>query len=122
MWRCRVTWVPKKPEASGEGRPKPPHADPGQFGSDYPALAFYVCASQWPDGTPKNPGRVEVSVWANKFQATLKVPGLGLMLRVEIPEPGYEYAALDAILRTENVPWVVDQWTGSESAKKSQKK
>lgn len=117
-----MSWTPKKPEAGGEGRPKPPHADPGQFGSDYPALAWYMSASAWPDGTTKNPGRVEVSCFAGKWQATLKIPALGLMLRIEIPDPLFVYEALDAVLRLENIPWIVDQWSGTGDSKKGQKK
>lgn len=115
-------WSPKKPERGGSGGSKPPHADPGPFGSDYPALAWYLCSSTWPDETAKNPGRVELSSFFGKWQATLKVPGLGLMLRLEIPSPDLVFEALDAALRLESPPWVIDQWTQTEATKKGQKK
>lgn len=117
-----ANWSPRKPEPGGSGNAKPPHADPGPFGSDYPALAWYLCASSWPDDTAKMPGKVEVGAFFGKWQVTLKVPGLGLMLRLEVPSPDLAYEALDAALRLEQPPWQQDLWSRAPDSKKGQKK
>lgn len=115
-------WKPVSKPTAGSGGERPPHVDPGPLASGCPALAWYLCASCWPDGTAKNPGKIEVNVWQNRFQGTLRVPGLGLMLRVEIPDAESVFLALDACLRLETVPWIPDLWSGSQTTDKAKKK
>lgn len=117
-----MSWTPRKPDGPSPGALTPPHADPGSFASEYPALAWYLSASQWPDGSAKPAARIELTVYLGKWQATLRVSKLPVMLRVEVPGPEYLFEAVDAALRLETVPWTPDPFFKPDAPQKGQRK
>lgn len=110
--------------SEGDGSPSTPsrpHADPGSFGTGYPRCAELLASSSWSDGTPKKPARVSLSIYGGRWQVQADLIGTALMLRVETPEPGLMWDALEAVLALETVPWERNPWAPEPQAKKPKK-
>jgi hypothetical protein len=102
--------------AAGDGAaPTPPHADPGEFGKAHPLLAEAFVSSSWSDGTPRRPARLSISPFNRRWYAQLDLVDIGLMVRVEIPDPLLAFDALEGVLSLENVPWEVNTWVKKKS-------
>lgn len=117
MWQ-----PPAKPGGPSSDKPKRPHASCPQFEASTPALAWWLCASSWSDGSPKKSGRVSLNVFKDAFQVTFCALGTGLRLVLEIPSPEYLWEALDAALRMEVIPWEEDPFNPAVGAVKGKKK
>lgn len=111
-----------KPELpDGGAYPSLPHYVFGEFAERYPCLAAYWSASQWPDGTPKKPGRPGIGIWNGKLSAQFQLVGTGLMVRAEIPDPILFWDALEALLSTVPVPWQPDPFLAADELKEVKK-
>jgi hypothetical protein len=133
--RCYLRWheaVFKLLEAEVDNLKKPsseaalkagtfPHADPGMWSQMYPLLAAALVESAWEDGTPKLAGRVSYTPQRGRWCVTLKAPGTGLMLEVEVECPEDAPAALEAALKLDPSPWRPDPWEKVQQARRKPK-
>lgn len=95
---------PSVPEDGGIS-PRPPHADPGEWARSYPKLAAVVTEASWSDGTAKRPARLSLAIYGGRWVVQCDLVGVGLTLRVEVPEPALAWDALEAALSADPVPW-----------------
>lgn len=102
----------------GDGLPSLPWANWPEFASKYPALAEWLTASSFSNGSAKKPGRVSIGIHYGATVATLHLPGTKLILRAQIPDPLVAFQALNALLCRTPIPFETDPWASDDDEPK----
>lgn len=75
----------------------------------FPALAEYLTAHAYPDGTARERSTVSVFFEDGQFKACLNERDQGLVLFVSEGKFGCLFEALELLLQSEHVPWRVSK-------------
>lgn len=112
--------MPKMPMFNGPdgGLPPIPAADPGVWAEEYPTLAGWLTDLTWDDGKTRQPARLMIDLDGNAWRLTLKEPNLCLQVSVTTTTPEQLLSAMELLLRSKTVPWVVDKWAQERATKK----
>lgn len=96
--------------SAGDGLPSLPWATLPEFASRYPALCEWLTASSFSNGASKAPGRISIGLYMGAVVAQLQLPGTGLMLRAQVPDPLVAFEALNGLLLRSPIPFEKDPW------------
>ena len=101
-----------------DGAPPIPHGEMGSWETLYPNLASYMVDPVWPGGQTRKPAMLFVMMRDGQWQITLKEPSRDMIVRASVTYPDEMLPALEALLRLERVPWMVDPFAREKGGKK----
>jgi len=107
----KVGEMPEKPKIDASGTPQLPGASYGKWAEALGTLAAWLCDASYTDGTPCGKVRVSLMREGTEVRAVLQIQDLG-GLRCEVSEgdPARALLALNAVLKSDKVPWQQDQY------------
>lgn len=87
-----------------------------------PAIREFMSATQYDDGSPREPGYMTIRTWGTQWQVTVYDPDSGARMPVRAPELDKALLLVEQLLGVEEAPWEIDRYLSEQLAKKSKKK